>query len=80
MLVVIALMYSTRKAIHTEYLDRIPVIYESIQELWDIALHKTPDSETKARIQRMQSELKHFKVLLNLILIEMILQHTDNLS
>ena len=54
--------------------------YDSIQELWETALHETSDTETKARIQGIQSQMQTFKFLFCLVLTEMILRHTDKLS
>ena len=56
------------------------VNYDSIQELWETALHETSDTETKARIRGIQSQMKCFKFLFCLVLTEMILRHTDKLS
>jgi len=60
-----------------ESLGSILVNYDSIQELWEAALH---DTETKARIQGIQSQMHCFKFLFCLFLVEMILRHTDKLS
>ena len=70
----------TRWTVRAECLGSILVNYDSIQELWETALHETSDTETKARIQGIQSQMKCFKFLFCLVLTEMILQHTDKLS
>ena len=54
--------------------------YDSIQEFWETALHETSDTESKARIQGIQSQMQCFKFLFCLVLTEMILPHTDKLS
>ena len=70
----------TRWTVRAESLGSILANYDSIQELWETALHKITDTETKARIRGMQSQMKCFKFLFCLVLTEMILWHTDKLS
>ena len=54
--------------------------YDNIQLLWETASRATSDTEMKARIQGMNSQMQCFKFLFCLILSEMILRHTDKLS
>ena len=51
-----------------------------MQELWETALNEISDTETKARIQGIQSQMQCFKFMFCLVLTEMILRHTDKLS
>ena len=44
------------------------------------ALEISKDSETKARIQGVASQMHTFKFLFGTMLAEMVLKHTDNLS
>ncbi|XP_033123564.1 zinc finger MYM-type protein 1-like [Anneissia japonica] len=54
--------------------------YDSIQLLWEAALCATPDTEMKARIRGVESQMQKFKFLFGLVLSELILRHTDKLS
>ena len=66
----------TRWTVRAESLGSILANYDSIQELWETALHETSDTETKARIRGVQSQMQTFKFLFCLVLTEMILRHT----
>ena len=70
----------TRWTVHAESLARILANYDNIQLLWETAVHATSDTEMKARIQGVASQMHTFKFLFGLILCEMILRHTDKLS
>ena len=59
---------STRWTVHAESLGRILANYDSIQKLWETALHETSDTETKVRIRGMQSQMKCYKFLFCLVL------------
>ena len=61
-------------------LTSIAANYNNIQSLWEVAVSSVSNTEMKARIQGVQSQMKTFKFLFNLILSELILQHTDKLS
>jgi hypothetical protein len=63
--------------IFRQYID---ANYDSINRLWGIARRATKDTEMKARIQGIKSQMKNFEFLFCLILTEMILRHTDKLS
>ena len=45
----------TRWTVHTESLANIIANYDSIQLLWETAVHATSDTEMKARIHRVGS-------------------------
>ena len=49
-------------------------------KLWDEALKCTSDTEVKVRIQGVSSQMDTFQFLFNLLLSELILQHTDKLG
>ena len=54
--------------------------YESIQSLWEAAMPATSDTEIKARIRGVASQMQTFKFLFGNSLSQLILWHTDNLS
>ena len=54
--------------------------YSKIQSLWNEVLESKPDSETRARILGVASQMETFQYFFSLSLAEMILRHTDNLS
>ena len=54
--------------------------YDNIKLLREMALHATSNSEMKARIHGMESQMQSFKFLFRLVLFEIILSHTDKLS
>ena len=43
-------LYPTRWTVHAESLGSILADYDSMQELWEIALNEMSNAETKARI------------------------------
>ena len=70
----------TRWTVRAESLASIVANYDNIQVLWQTSLHTTSDTEMKARIQGMASQMQSFRFFFCLILSEMILRHTDRLS
>ena len=70
----------TRWTVRTESLASILAKYDNIQVLWVTSLHKTSDTEMKARIQGVARQMQLFKFFFCLILSEMILRHSDRLS
>ena len=70
----------TRWTVRAGSLASIIENYDNIKVLWETALHATGDTEMKARIQGVRSQMQSFKFLFCLILTEMILRHTDKLS
>ena len=51
-----------------------------LQELWDVALDVSNDSEARARIGGMEANMKTFDFAFGLVLGQRLLAHTDNLS
>ena len=70
----------TRWTVQAESLSSVIANYNNIKLLWETALHATSDSEMKARIHGMDSQMQSFKFLFGLVLSETILRHTDKLS
>lgn len=60
--------------------ESLASILANIKLLCDTALCATSDTELKARIHGVSSQMQSFKFLFCLILSEMILRHTDKLS
>ena len=63
----------TRWTVHAESLY-------SILLLWETGVHETSNTEMKARILGVQSQMQSFNFLFCIVLSEMILRHTDKLS
>ena len=70
----------TRWTVRADSLASIVANYDNIQLLWETAVRATSNTEIKARIQGVGSQMKSFKFLFCLFLSEMILRHTDKLS
>ena len=51
-----------------------------LQELWDVALDVSTDSEARARIGGVKANMKTFDFVFGLVLGQHLLAHTDNLS
>lgn len=49
-------------------------------ELWEIILNDSPDSETRARVNGVGSQMKSFDYFFGACLLHLPFQHTDNLS
>ena len=73
-------MCPTRWTVRADSLASVIANYNNIQELWEIALHSSSDSEMKARIHGVGSQMQTFRFFFCLMLSEMILRHTDKLS
>ena len=54
--------------------------YVTLQDTWEEAADIVHDTETKARIKEVSSQMKTFNFLFGTVLCEMLLHHTDNLS
>lgn len=70
----------TRWTVRAESLASIVANYKDLQGLWEEALMATSDTEMKARIRGIASQMETFQFLFGLLLSEMILRHTDKLS
>ena len=69
----------TRWTIHAQSIASTLANYKSIQDLWDEALEGSLDSEIKARIQGVSSQMETFQFFFGMLLAEMVFRHTDNL-
>ena len=70
----------TRWTVRAESLARIISNYKDLLLLWETALATTSQTEMKARIHGVASQMQTFKFLFGILLAERILQHTDKLS
>ena len=70
----------TRWSVRAESLAIIIANYDSIQLLWETAVHATSDTKLKARIHGVGSQMQSFQFLFGLVLSEVILRHTVKLS
>ena len=70
----------TRWTVRANSLASIITNYNNIQDLWEKALISTRDTEIKARIRGVASQMQTFKFFFGLVLSELILRHTDKLS
>ncbi len=70
----------TRWTVRAESLASIIDNYENVQELWERAYGAGTNSEMKARIRGVESQMKTFKFFFSMVLSEMIFRHTDKLS
>ena len=70
----------TRWTVRAEALQSILNNYMVLQELWMESLDKVKDSEMKARILGVASQMKTFNYLFGIVLGDLILRHSDNLS
>jgi len=76
----IRVLCPTRWTVRADSLFSIIENYSVLNNTWDEALEISKDTETKARIQGVQSQMIKFDFLFGVVLGEMILRHTDNLS
>ena len=70
----------TRWTVRADALASILSNYEALFELWDEAMAVVTDSETKARLIGVATQMKSFDFLFGCTLGEKILRHTDDLS
>lgn len=54
--------------------------YSALLELWETILNDKPDSETRARVNGIDSQMKTFHFYFGASLLHNLLSHTDNLS
>ena len=76
----IRVLCPTRWTVRADSLFSIIENYTVLHNTWDEALEISRDTETKARILGVQSQMVKFDFLFGVVLGEMILRHTDNLS
>ena len=70
----------TRWTVRTQSLPSIMANYKELMLLWEEAVQATTDTEIKARIRGISSQMENFKFFFGLFLSEMVLRHTDMLS
>ena len=70
----------TRWTVRADSLASIMANYADLRRLWVEALAATSDTDMKARIQGITSQMDTFRFLFGLLLSELILRHTDKLS
>lgn len=70
----------TRWTVRAESLASIIENYTELQVLWERALESTSDTEMKARIRGIESQMEKFRFVFGLLLSEMVLRHCDKLS
>lgn len=66
--------------VRNETFNSIIKNYEIMLELWDTILTESPDSETRARVNGVASQMKTFDYFFGACLLHSILRHSDNLS
>ena len=70
----------TRWTVRAVYLQSVIDNFAVLQELWDLALDASTDSEARARIGGVKANMKTFDFVFGLVLGQRLLAHTDNLS
>ena len=70
----------TRWTVRAESLSSILANYDHILLLWETGVHEASNTEMKARILGVRSQMQSFNFLFCIVLSEMILRHTDKLS
>lgn len=76
----IRVLCPTRWTVRADALTSILQNFEALQETWEEAVEVVCDTETKARIRGVSAAMKTFDFLFGVMLGEIILRHTDNLS
>ena len=70
----------TRWTVRAESLRSILDNYMVLLELWDLVDEETKDSEIRARVGGVASQMKKFEFFFGITIAEILLRHTDNLS
>ena len=78
--VVIRTLCPTRWTVRADALGSIISNYEVLQLTWEESVDVSNDTEVKARIHEVSAQMKTFDYLYGVILGEMVLKHSDNLS
>ena len=76
----IRVLCPTQWTVCADSLGSIVDNYTTLQDTWEEAVDIVHDTETKARIRGVSSQMKTFNFLFGTVLSEMLLRHTDNLS
>ena len=70
----------TRWTVHADSMESVISNYAVLQAMWDDAADIVRDTDTKARIRGVAAQMDSFEYFFGLVLGEMLLRHTDNLS
>ena len=70
----------TRWTVRNQTFNSILQNYNALLQVWETILGNTPDSETRACVNGIDSQMKTFDFYFGACLIKNILSHTDNLS
>ena len=76
----IRILCPTRWTVHAESIKSIIENYKTLESTWEEAITASNDTETKARIQGVAAQMRNFTFFFGLLLGELVLRHTDNLS
>ena len=76
----IRVLCPTRWTVKAEALSSILTNFEVLQDTWEEAVEVVKDTEAKARIRGVSTQMKTFDYLFGNVLGELILKHADNLS
>lgn len=76
----IRLLCPTRWTVRADAMKSILNYYKELQELWDWCSDEYTDTESKARVQGVASQMTKFEYFFGLSLCERILKHADSLS
>ena len=70
----------TRWTVRANSLQSVLDNYSVLQELWEEAKDKASDPSMKARIIGVQAQFRKFQYFFGVLLGELLLKHSDNLS
>ena len=70
----------TRWTVRADSLESVVDNYAALQELWEESREDTTDPSIKARIIGIQAQFRMFNYFFGVLLGELILRHSDNLS
>ena len=73
-------LYPTRWTVRAQSLASIIANYKELWHLWEEAVQETTDTEMKACIRGISSQMGNFRFFFGLLLSDMVLRHTDMLS
>ena len=76
----ITLLCPTRWTVRAKSLNSIITNYSFLQDLWQWSLENCTDTEMKARIRGVETYMKNFDFVYGVLLGELVLGHSDNLS
>ncbi len=76
----IRVLCPTRWTVQAKSLESIFKNYKSLQTLWEEAVSTSRDTEMIARMRGVAAQMNKFQFLFGLVLCELLLSHTDNLS